>query len=306
MKRTSLERPRVLSRATLLVAAAVSLAALGADCEGNVVADPTFRDWCGKGLCAWNLDSGRIQRVPTWNPADFCVSFLDPGTEISQKTQENSAKCLLFKTVADIDPSAQMTLLVDFDNDGTIDFQAPLGATDWHLVQAEISAPPVYKGITFRLKKEGSGTTVLAEMQVLSTTGCTPAPPLVLPPQPLAGPCAKSSDCQTELVCTSGHQCAQCDETTPCPGGASCTSRVFEAQQCAPGQGLGKSGDPCALPDDCASDACDGTSVQSIAAVFGRLDAGCPTAAPHCDPDAALDSGASVCACYLNHGGTCR
>jgi len=306
MKPMTLHSPRRVSRAALLAAAAVSLAALGADCEGNVVRDPTFRDWCGNGLCAWQLDSGRIQRVPTWNPADFGVSFLDQGTEISQKTQEDQAKCLLFKTVADIDPSAQMTLLVDFDNDGTIDFQAPLGATYWHRVQAEISAPPVYRGITFRLKKEGSGTAIVAEMQVLSTTGCTPAPPLALPPQPLGGPCATSTDCQVGMICTHANQCEQCDETTPCPNGMACSSRVLAAQQCAPGQGLGGSGDPCALPDDCASRACEGTSVQSIAAVFGQLDAGCPTAAPQCDLDAALDSSASVCACYLNHGGTCH
>jgi hypothetical protein len=302
----TLDPPRGLSRAALLAAAAVSLAALGADCEGNVVQDPTFRDWCGNGLCAWTLDSGRIQRVPTWNAADFGVSFLDQGTQISQKTQEDQAKCLLFKTVADIDPSAQMFLLVDFDNDGTTDFQVQLGATYWHKVEQEISAPPVYRGITFRVKKEGSGTAVLAEMQVLSTTGCTPAPPLVLPPQPLGGPCAKSSDCQSGMVCTSAHQCAQCDPTTPCPDGVACASRVFEAQQCGPGLGLGKSGDPCALADDCASHRCDGTSVTSIAAVFGQRDAGCPTAAPQCDLDAALDSSASVCACFLNHGGTCH
>lgn len=297
--------PRVLPRAALLVVAGASLAALGADCEGNVVQDPTFRDWCGSSLCAWQLDSGRIQRVPTWNPGDFGVSFLDEGTEISQVTQEDAATCLLFTTVADIDPSAQMTILVDFDNDGVVDFQAPLGATDWHQVQAEISAPPVYRGITFRLKKEGTGTAVLAEMQVQSTTGCT-APAAVVPPQPLAGVCATSADCQKGLVCTSGNLCAQCDDANPCGSGVSCASRVFQAEQCGPGQGLGRPGDPCALPDDCASDVCDGTSVTSIAALFGTLDAGCPTAAPKCDVDAALDSSASVCACFLNHGGTCH
>ena len=153
--------------------------------------DPTFRDWCGDSLCDWTLDSGRIQRVPTWNADDFGVSFLDPGTQISQVTSESQATCLLFKTVADIDPAAQMTLLVDFDNDGHIDFQAPLGATDWHEVQAEISAPPQYTGITFHVRKEGTGTAVLAEMQVLSTTGCAPAPPIPVPPVPFGAKCTQ-------------------------------------------------------------------------------------------------------------------
>jgi hypothetical protein len=297
-------RPRAMPRVLVLLAAAIALATLGADCDGNIVQDPTFRDWCGSSLCAWTLDAGRIQRVPTWNADDFGVSFLDPGTEISQVTAENEAPCLLFKTVADIDPAAQMTVLVDFDNDGIIDFQAPLGATDWHEVQAEISAPPAYQGITFHVKKAGTGTAVLAEMQVLSTTGCTPAPALVLPPQVLGGFCTKSTDCQTGMVCNGSSQCAQCDEATPCADGAACTTRIFQAQQCDPGQGLGKTGDPCSLDDDCASGACSGTSVTSLAAVFGVLDAGCPVA-PHCDLDAALDSSAAACACFLKHGGTC-
>ena len=146
MKRRPLALGGALPRAALLVAAAASLTALGADCEGNVVQDPTFRDWCGSSLCAWTLDSGRIQRVATWNPDDFGVAFLDAGTQISQVTQENQATCLLFKTVADIDPEAQMTLLVDFNNDDTIDFQGPLGATDWHQVQAgDLGAPRVQR-----------------------------------------------------------------------------------------------------------------------------------------------------------------
>ncbi len=294
-----------LSRAALLLAAAAALTALGADCEGNVVQDPTFRDWCGNSLCAWTLDSGRIQRVPTWNPDDFGVAFLDKGTQISQVTQEKQAECLLFTTVADIDPAAQMTLLVDFNNDGVIDFTGPLGATDWHQVQAEISAPPVYSGITFHLRKEGSGTAVLAEMQVVSTTGCTPAPPLVLPPAPLGGTCQSDSDCVAGLVCA-GRLCAQCIDDSQCSAGVSCESPVYQAQLCGPGQGLGKAGDPCALPDDCASKTCDGAKVTSLAAAYGSTDAGCPPTGAMCELGISIDSGAVVCACFLSHGGTCR
>jgi hypothetical protein len=306
MKTRPLALGGVLPRAALLVVAAASLATLGADCEGNVVQDPTFRDWCGSSLCSWTLDSGRIQRVPTWNPDDFGVAFLDTGTQISQMTQEDQATCLLFKTVADIDPAAQMTLLVDFNNDGTIDFQGPLGATDWQQVQAEISAPPVYNGITFHLRKEGSGTAILAEMQVLSTTGCAPAAPLDLPPAPLGGRCARNADCTGGLVCATGGQCAQCDDDTPCPDGLTCETAVYQASLCGPGKAAGKTGDPCALPDDCASNVCEGASVSSVAAIFGDLDAGCPTAPPHCNTGVPIDSGAAICGCFLNHGGTCR
>jgi hypothetical protein len=92
----------------------------------------------------------------------------------------------------------------------------------------------------------------------------------------------------------------------PCPDGVACETRAFRAAQCGPGQALGKSGDPCMLAEDCQSGACDGSSVTSIAAVFGQTDAGCQTNPLQCDLDASLDSAASVCACYLTHGGTCR
>jgi hypothetical protein len=291
------------SRAALWLAAAVALATLGADCEGNVVQDPTFRDWCGGSLCAWTLDAGSLRRVATWNPGDFGVSFLNTGTQISQVTQEHDATCLVFTTVADIDPSAQMTLLVDFNNDGTIDFQGPLGATDWHQVQAEVTAPKGYDGITFHLRKEGTGTAVLAEMRVVSATDCRA--PAAHAPFRLAESCVTTADCVTGLICTADGFCAQCGDTAACPDGVACETRAFRAQQCGPGQGLGKSGDPCTTPADCASGACDGSSLTSIAAVFGQTDAGCPTSAPQCDLDASLDGGSS-CACYSTHGGTCR
>jgi hypothetical protein len=304
MNYLSLDRSRALPRIAFWLVAAMAAGALGADCQGNVVNDPTFRDWCGGSLCSWTLDSGRIQRVPTWNREDFGVSLLDTGTQISQATQEHDASCLLFTTVADIDPSAQMSILVDFNNDGTIDFQGPLGATDWHQVQAEITAPKSYSGITFHLRKEGSGTAVLAEMRVVSTDGC--AAPAAHAPFLLGESCAATTDCAAGLVCTTDGVCAQCSEIAPCPDGVACEMRAFRASQCGPGQRLGKSGDPCMLPEDCASGACDGSSVTSIAAVFGQTDAGCQTAPPQCDIDASLDSGSSVCACYLTHGGTCR
>ena len=296
--------PRVLPRAALLVVAGASLAALGGDCEGNIVQDPTFRDWCGSSLCAWQLDSGRIQRVPTWNADDFGVSFLDQGTEISQVTQEDAATCLLFTTVADIDPSAQMTILVDFDNDGVVDFQAPLGATDWHQVQAEITAPPVYHGITFRLKKEGTGTAVLAEMQIQSTTGCT-APAAVVPPATARGCLCDERRLPEGLVCTSGNLCAQCDDGNPCGSGVSCASRVFLAEQCGPGQGLGRPGDPCArrrLRERRLRRHVGHVHRRALRHAGRRM----PDRRSEGDVDAALDSSASVCACFLNHGGTCH
>ena len=158
------------------VVAAGALATLGGDCDGDIVKDPTFRDWCGSGLCSWSLDAGQMQRVPTWDENDLGVAFTASPTQITQVTNEGQAKCILFTTTADIDPAAQMSLLVDFNNDGTIDSRQPLGSTQWHRLRFELTAPRSYKGVTFHVRKEGTGTAVLAELRIQSTSDCSGPP----------------------------------------------------------------------------------------------------------------------------------
>ena len=52
---------RVRARAPLALVAAFGLVTLGGDCDGDIVQDPTFRDWCGDTLCAWHLDAGAVR-----------------------------------------------------------------------------------------------------------------------------------------------------------------------------------------------------------------------------------------------------
>jgi hypothetical protein len=252
-------------RAVVLLAAAVGVTSLGDDCDGDIVSDPTFRDWCGASLCSWTLDVGKIAPVPTWSADDLGVSFLDTPTQISQVTSESAATCILFTTVADIDPSAQMTLLVDFDNDGTIDFTAPLGATQWEKVQSEITAPAAYSGITFHIRKEGTGTAILAEMRIQSTTGCTGTAP-ALTKVPLGDPCQSDGECASGVCSTNTDGldgiCSECSMAHPCPDGwQSCMMGAFYFEQCSPGEHTGATGELCVTGSDCQSGACDGAEV---------------------------------------------
>lgn len=146
---------------------------------------------------------------------------------------------------------------------------------------------------------------MLAEMRVTSTTGCTPLP---MPPARLGESCANGAPCDKDSVCSTDSRCVQCAGATGCSNGAVCGALVPGVYVCGPGQHLGQTGDPCALDTDCASNACDGLSISSLATVFGVTDAGCPTAAPACDLDASLDAGtaAAACACILTHGGNCH
>ena len=291
-----------VSRALSLSVLALGLTTLGADCEGNIVQDPTFRDWCGSGLCSWQTDFGQIKRVPTWDAEDFGVAFLDngeQGTQISQATDESQAKCVLFTSVGDIDPAAEMKVSVDFNNDGTVDFIAPLGAATWHKVQAEITAPPSYGGITFHVTKAGTGTAVLAEMAVTSTTGCTAAPPPMKTLR-LGETCASTSECAAGLVCPDegAHVCSECSAQNPCADAAvACWRRsLFFPLQCAPGESLGLSGAPCVANDDCVSGVCAGASPVGAA--------GQDAAA--CDLSAITVADAGSCSWDTVLGGNCR
>jgi hypothetical protein len=305
---------KILPRTVIVATAAVAMATLGGDCDGDVVQDPTFRDWCGATLCAWTLDSGHIAQVPTWSTSDLGVAFRDQGTEISQSTTESEASCLLFTTTADIDPAAQMMLLVDYDSDGTIDVTQSLGATDWHRVQTELTTPLDYRGITFHLQKQGpaSATAVLAEMRIQSTTGC--APPHATTPQLLGERCFYATDCAAGLVCEDGA-CAQCSVSQgSCPSGAACARRFsYFPAQCGPGQHRGESGAPCVFDDDCASGSCRGASLFELALL--NPDAGATEPPPDADPMSfcqlppgecqAIDAG-EPCGCTVIQGGACQ
>jgi hypothetical protein len=293
------------SRIAVTVVALFACASLGDDCDGDIVQDPTFRDWCGSSLCSWKTDFGQIARVPTWNQEDFGVSFLDngsTGTEISQVTEENQATCILFTSVGDIDPTADMTVSVDFNNDGTIDAIQTLASATWHTVQTEITAPARYQGITFYVKKNGTGTAILAEMAIQSRSGCT-APPPKIDNLRFGETCSSTAECETGFVCPEwvdgGTQfCGQCTDQIPCEGGVTCKTRsVFLPLQCGPGQGLGQSGAPCLANSDCASGACDGA--MPVELVLGD-------AATPCDLNTISPSDPSNCSWATALGGACR
>jgi hypothetical protein len=289
------------NRASVVAVLAFGGSALGGDCEGDLVADPTFRDWCGATLCSWHLDAGTILPVPTWNENDLGVSFASSPTQISQVTTVSSAPCILFTSVANVDPAAELTVSVDFNSDGSFESTTPVGAAQWQKVETEITAPAAYQGITFVLRKAGTGTAVLAEMRIQSSTGCT-APPVTIDAGTLVfgEKCADMSECAAGLTCVGAPGdllCSQCSPSVPCAGAVECSARgVFLPSQCGPGQSLGKPGDPCLNGSDCASGTCRGATPVALADEAGA-----------CDLDAALgsDADATNCQYYGARGGQC-
>jgi hypothetical protein len=236
------------------------------------------------------------------------VAFTETPTEISQAVSGGVPQCLLFTSVADVAPEAQMMFLVDFDSDGTIDFQIPIASTQWHKIESEITSPATSAGATFRVRKEGTGTAILAELRVQSTSGCS-GPPTLTHPVLLNEACSADTPCGGSLFCqqpdpTAAGVCAQCGQGHPCPSGVPCAPRASFAgdnapNQCGPGRKLGAPGDPCLADDDCASGTCRGGVLGDCYAP--STPQGLSTT---CAPDAApaVDSG---CVCKTRRGGTC-
>src|ERR1043166_2886912 len=94
---------------TLLVVGAAASHLGSTDC-GQVLRDPGFDLWCGDSLCAWKIERGDVQRVPTWHEADAGVALLGSDTAIEQLAPVNSGdtNCIRFDLVANVDESAEV------------------------------------------------------------------------------------------------------------------------------------------------------------------------------------------------------
>ena len=147
------------------VALALSTFGLSA-CLESVVDNPSFDLWCGNSLCSWDLDEGDIDRVPTWHREDYGVSFEDRSTQISQFADDPSIRCLHFIVIADTGTSADMTLALDFDDDGEIEWEVTLPASDWETREFWANAPDEHEGVRIIARKDGTGRAVLAQLRV--------------------------------------------------------------------------------------------------------------------------------------------
>jgi hypothetical protein len=207
----------------------------------------------------------------------------------------------LFTTVADVDPRAQMTVEIDFNDDGSTDYVWPVPSASWRQVQTLVSAPRAYTGFKFTLKKSGPGRAVLAQMRVQSTDACDSKNAVKLHDLALGETCGESSECSSGVCCSGSFftpaVCSLCcDARLPCKG-EGCHGDCAANQRCDKAEKdedtgrawlscrtLLGSGQPCRNYTDCASNAC----VQSTAhEALLPPDGGCsPGATPEeCGPE---------------------
>lgn len=269
-------RKRVFS-SILLAIGAVSLN--GCD-EPDLLKDPTFQSWCGDTLCAWTTEHGAVRKVPTWHELDYGIAFVSTGTRISQVVSR-PATCLKFTAVGNVDPSAQLTVDLDFNNDGSVDFTYVVPAAQWERFEMDLTAPVHYDTFKFTITKKGGGTAQLAEMRLQDASSCANSPPIALHDLAFARECNADNEC-TSGICQrmpcvlfgcGTARCAECDpQAATCGDGVQCKTAsaiTRSANQCDPGNKHGLKGAPCIQNDDCASSLCVGAELGDPAAPSG-------------------------------------
>jgi hypothetical protein len=170
------------------------------------VADPGFDVWCGDKLCNWQVDRGMIARVPTWHRSDYGVALLTGDTAISQAVPATSVvtKCMRVNLVSDADEVAGLTLEMDFLDDGSVEYETRLPASQWASQDIRVSPPTWYVNVRFRLRTTGPGHAVLAQLAVtLPEAGACPGTPVPLDHRPAGATCENASQCASG-ACTMG------------------------------------------------------------------------------------------------------
>jgi hypothetical protein len=213
----------------------------------DLTRDPSFDRWCGEQLCNWQLDEGRIERVPSWYGRDYAVKLLETPTQLSQLSESSLVQCIAFTLIVDSEASAKLSLQLDFNDDGRVDYVRELPALRWKRVGFSVHAPENYKKLRFIVRKEGEGRAVLAQLRAQQSDPCT-GPRVELTDLRPGAPCSQDAQCSSELcteqrcsdcradddctggeVCVSGA-CSPCREDVACPSGARCAWRDASAR----------------------------------------------------------------------------
>jgi hypothetical protein len=193
---------------------------LGACQNADLIRNPLVDRWCGDRPCGWEV-AGKIARVGTWHTDDYAVSFESNGARLTQlnATADQRSHCFDFSMIAKVDDHAKLFVELDFDDDGTIDWSERLLPSDFAPKHFFITPPSWYKGVRFIVRKQGTGTAILAKLRAVDGMSCT-AVPVVTVGRPLGALCEKAEECKLGL-CSSGL-CQGCAEDKDCGAGELC------------------------------------------------------------------------------------
>lgn len=242
------------------------------ECTGDVLHDPGFDIWCGDELCSWEIEKGDVRKVSTWHDNDPGVDLLGEDAAISQRSENPPVDCLRFQLVADVAEDATVTLEMDLDDDGTVEYERAIPTSRWaeliYLVEIE-----GHDDIRFRLRKTGPGRAVLAQIRAVDNPEC--GGDAVTTARPLGADCASihamGRGCESG-ICESAT-CSECRDAADCAGDvcgleSRVAPRLDPYRTCVEG-GSRALGELCAADGECASGECCGGLCSQCCAFFG-------------------------------------
>jgi len=167
---------KLLRQAARLAFALTALLLLTAEnCGPPIIANNGFEMWCGETLCDWDVESGSIDRRPTWHESDDGVGLVGDRAAIAQRANgltQFDTRCLRLEFLAEVDLRTRVTVQIDVNQDGTNEFDEPIPATDWATVEFLFALPKEYQGATFRVVKHRPGNATLAQIRAFHSDEC--------------------------------------------------------------------------------------------------------------------------------------
>jgi hypothetical protein len=266
--------------------AVVATSQLGATDCGQITRDEGFDLWCGNQLCVWKLVRGDVRRAATWHDADSGVELLGSDTAISQLTSVNSfdGECIRFDLTANVAETAEVTLGVDVEGDGTIDHVERVPTATWKPVSFRLLVKAPYDGIRFELAKRGEGTAILARIDAELATDCAGLTPIVATQRPDGASCTTGADCASGTCSMAAFlppggssDALACNECTTgsCATGETCgyaepLAPVLAGYSECVALGSHQLAEHCVVDEECASGICEGNYCSAC-----RTDASC-------------------------------
>jgi len=222
----------------LIHAVLLMLLGIHAGCgDSDMLNNTRFDDWCENLPCGWRLDTGMVKRVPTWHRKDHGVELVGMPAQISQRANSSlPADCVRIDMVASSDEGAALELLLDFEDDRSIDHRLPIPPSDFKTHTFKLKPPVGYESLRYVLLKSGSARASVGKLSA-----------------------AADGECYGERI--------QFDSGAACSADASCKSGSCldgYCSGCAHGSCL--EGETCALDSDCIdSAACAGGVCRACA-----------------------------------------
>lgn len=252
-------------------------------CDGNEREYANLISLCENDPCEFHVVTGEVKQVPTWHERDYAVELVGSPVELEYTIEERTISEITVELFASVDSSAELTLEVDFWDDGHIDCTHPIPENNWESTRFIVPAPDDCGDARLVLRKQGEGRVVIERLftwdfGVGDVEGATVDCESEDYKAPFGVPCDSGDDCvsgicsptvpevSAESKSGESYACGECFDDGGCPDGSTCgvvgtrykddlyKDALFRTCITPRSRGIGQD---CYNDNDCASGYCD-------------------------------------------------